>query len=89
MFLHSFEQGGLGFGWGSVDFVGEQDLGKDWSFDETQLACPRLGLLDNIRPGDIRGHQIGRELDAMKVECHGLSERSHHQRLGESRYTFQ
>jgi hypothetical protein len=39
--------------------------------------------------GDVRGHQVGRELDAAELEVHGLRQRLDDQRLGQSRHTAQ
>jgi hypothetical protein len=59
-------------------------LAKIGTAAETQL--PRAGLLvflDHLRAGDVRGHQIGRELNPVvrKIEC--IGQRVDHERLGE------
>ena len=36
-FLHDFEEGGLGFGGGAVDFVGEEELGEDGALADAEL----------------------------------------------------
>ena len=32
VFLHGFEEGGLCFGCGAIDFVSQQDVGEQWAF---------------------------------------------------------
>ena len=46
---------------------------------------PSLRLLENFRPGDIRRHQVGRELNALKLQMKHLRDRPHEQRLGQAR----
>ncbi len=36
-FLHDFEESGLGFGGGAVDFVGEKELGEDGALADAEL----------------------------------------------------
>ncbi len=62
--LHGFEEGGLRLGRGAVDLVGEEDLREDRPVLELELA-PVRRLDDDGGAGDIRGHQVGRELDAV------------------------
>ena len=40
VFLHGLEQGGLGFGRGAVDFVGQHDVGKDRPADKAEVPLP-------------------------------------------------
>ena len=71
VFLHRFQQGGLRFGRRAVDFVGQDDVGEERPLDEDEGAAARLvGFLENIRSGDVRGHQVGRELDAVELQGH-------------------
>ena len=60
-FFHGFQQGGLGFGGGAVDFVGEYQLGGDGAGAEAELAG---GLVIDGDAGDVAGEQVGGELDA-------------------------
>ena len=38
-------------------------------------------LLDDVRAGDVRGHQVGRELDAAELQPERRGDGAHHQRL--------
>ncbi len=75
--LHGFEERGLGLGGRPVDLIGQDYLAHDGTRAELEL----LGLLvEDRKPGDVAGQQVGRELDA--VECAGQAAR---QRPGEHR----
>ena len=45
-------------------------------------------LLDDVGADDVRGHEVGRELDALEVELQHAGERADHQRLGEAGHAF-
>ena len=45
MLLHRLKQCGLCLGRGAVDFVGQNNVGEDRSFDELELAPALAGLL--------------------------------------------
>ena len=64
--LHRLEQRGLRLRRRAVDLVGEQDVREDRALAELELAGARV--VDE-RPGDVAGHQVGRELDALRVEA--------------------
>ena len=67
MFLHRFEQRALRFRRGAVDLVGENDIRETGPLHENKGAATGLiGLLQNIGAGDIRRHQVGRELNAVE-----------------------
>ncbi len=42
------------------------------------------GVLENFRAGDVRRHQVGRELDALELEMENLRDGFHEQRLGQA-----
>ena len=64
-FLHRLEQRRLGFGRRAVDFVGQDEVGENGAAVKDQVAAPAaLVALENLRAGDVRGHEVGRELDA-------------------------
>jgi len=89
-FLHGFEHGGLGLGRGAIDFVSEDHVGEDRAFDEDVFSF--LGdrvFLKDIGAGDVRGHQIGGELNAMEGEIKGVGDGVDHERLGEAGDTFE
>ena len=88
--LHGFQQGGLGLGRGAVDFVRQQEIGEDGSADEFQLAPAGLGiLLNDVRAGDVGGHEVGRELDAAEGKVQGRGEGLNHDGFGEAGHTFE
>lgn len=89
MFLHGFEQRGLCLWGGTIDFVRQQDLGEDGAFDKGELSGPVFGLLDEFGPGDIGGHEVGSELDAMELQIHGLGQRSNHEGFGQPWNAFE
>ncbi|OQA75337.1 MAG: hypothetical protein BWY31_04693 [Lentisphaerae bacterium ADurb.Bin242] len=63
---------------------------EDRPLEEFQLA-PAGGavLLDDLGPGDVRRHQVGRELDPREVQVQTLRQRADHQRLGQARHALQ
>src|SRR5262249_18484603 len=76
---------GLSFRRRAVDFVGEDHVGEDRSFDEVEDAAMRFGIfLDDVGAGDVAGHQIGRELNAVELQRENFGERGDNQRLGQT-----
>lgn len=75
LLLHGFEQRRLGFGGRSVDLVSEQDVGKNGTLAQRELAG---GNVEDLRARNVTGHKIGGELDASKVgvdqSCQGFGE---------------
>ena len=59
--FHALEQARLGLRRGTVDLVGEDDLGHDRAGPELELL--RLLVVDR-QPGDVGGQQVRGELDA-------------------------
>ncbi len=41
-------------------------------------------LLQDLRAGDVGGHEIGRELDALALQLERIGERARHEGLGQS-----
>ena len=79
------EESRLGLGGGAVNFVRENDVGEDGAFDELKSAAPgRVRFLENVGAGDVGGHQVGRELNAVKLERHDLRERINDRRFGQT-----
>ena len=78
--LHRLEQRGLRLRRGAVDLVGEQEVGEDRAGAEDELGRP---LVEDLRAGDVGGHQVRRELDARETERGRLRERARDQRLRE------
>ena len=83
MFLHGFEQRGLRLGRRAVDFVGQDHVGEDRAGHEGELPFA-AGVLQNLRAGDVGGHEVGRELDALELEMKDLRDGFHEQRLGQA-----
>ena len=47
-------------------------------------AAGRRVFLNDVRAGDVRRHQVGRELDALELEVEHLGQRGDEQRLGQA-----
>ena len=76
--LHRLEQGRLGLRRRAVDFVGEHQVGEDRARPEPELV--RAG--QHRDAGDVGGHQVGRELDALEFDVDRQRQGAHEQRLG-------
>ena len=88
--LHGLQQGGLRLRRRPVDLVGQDQIGEQRPRDEPQLA--RAGgpvLVQDLGPGDVAGHQVGRELDPVEFQRERLRQRVDHQRLGQSGHPFE
>ena len=89
-FLHRLEESRLGFGRRAVDFVREQHIRENGTFDEIELAPAGLGVfLNDVGAGDIAGHEVGRELDAVEAERENLGEGGDHEGFGKAGYANQ
>ena len=90
LLLHRLEQRGLGLGRGAVDLVREHDVGEDRALEE--LEHPRLGhrvLLQDLGADDVRGHQVGGELDALEGEVQGARQGRDEQGLGQAGHALE
>ena len=76
--LHGLEQGRLRLRGGAVDLVGEEERGEDGAFDEVERAILQI---KDVCPGDVRGHQIGGELDTGKIGPKDFCEGAHEERF--------
>ena len=84
--LHGFEQGTLHLGRGTVDFIGENEVGKDGSLVYHEL----LVLLAVYHRSDyVGGQEVGSKLDAVELGIHQFGQGTDGQRLGQTGYTFQ
>jgi hypothetical protein len=83
-FLHGLEHGGLGFGGGAVDFVGEDDVGEHGSFHELERTFSSGKFLENVGAGDVHRHEVWSELNAAEREGEGFSEAADEKRFGEA-----
>ena len=61
--LHTFQQGGLRFGRGAVNFIGKHDVGEDRAGAHLKF---RSALIINRRAGNVGRKQIGRELNSFE-----------------------
>ena len=84
-FLHDFKQGSLGLGGRPVDFIGQEQLREHRAASRRELAA---ALVIERVAGDVRRHQVGRELDARIAAAEGFCQRPHQQCLAEARHAF-
>src|SRR5207244_10436109 len=74
----------------AVDLVTEDDVAEDRSLDEAQSSTAgSLLLVEQLRPGNVGGHQVGRELDALEIERKQLGNAGDHQRLGQAGHSLE
>ena len=71
-FLHDFEQRGLRFRGGAVDFIDEQQVLKHGAFFIAQGAVAFFIFANNVRAENVRWHQIGRALHSTRLKTHDL-----------------
>ena len=83
--LHRLEQRGLRLGGRAVDFIGQQKSGENRPFDQREFVALKV---ENVGAGDIGGHQIGRELDAVELAAEDARESARQQRLGHAGHAF-
>ena len=82
-FLHGLQQRGLRLRRRAVDFVGQQDVREDRPFDEPERPPPVGVFFEHVRAGDVRGHQVGRELNPLELQVENLGQRADDERLGQ------
>ncbi len=86
LFLHGLQKSRLRLGRRAVDLVGENDVGEDRAGHEHELAAAACRvLLDNLCTGDVRGHEIRRELHPLERNSHDLRDGGHQKSLGQTR----
>ena len=54
-----------------------------------KLPLAVLVFLQHVGAGDVRGHQVGRELDAFEADVEDPGQRADHQRLGQAGHADQ
>ncbi|BDZ57414.1 hypothetical protein GCM10025872_10710 [Barrientosiimonas endolithica] len=69
--LHRLEQCRLRLRRGAVDLVGEQQPGEQRTLAEVELAAR---LVEDVRPGQVRGQQVGGELGAGEAQPERLGD---------------
>src|SRR6202041_3103621 len=67
---------------GAVDFVAEHDVSENRAGLEMELA-PAVGLGQYLGADDVRGHQVGGELDAFEFKPQRIAGGLAHQGLAE------
>ena len=77
-FLHSLEQGRLGFRCRAVDLVSQEELGKNRATAELE---PRFTLIVQKAASDIAGKQVRRELNSLEGKVQRLTQETCDQRL--------
>ena len=89
LFLHGFEERGLRFRRGAVDFIGQEQIGEDRAGLKIEHLLAVAVILHHRRADHIGGHQVGRELNSRILQRDGLRERAHQQRLADARHAFE
>ena len=69
---------------GAIDLVRHQQLGEDRPGDEPEAALAALRFLQYFRAENIRRHQVGRELNAPRIEPEHGAHGFHQLGLGEA-----
>ena len=87
-FFHGFKQRGLDFGRGAVDFVGQDQVAEQRPRLEADLVLA-LDLVQHLGAGDVRGQQVGGELDAAHFRVQVFGKGFHRAGLGQPRQAFQ
>ena len=87
MLLHRLQHRRLSLGGGAVDLVAEHDMGKDWPGLELELPVA-VDLVQKLGPGDVRRHQVGRELDPFEAQRQRLAGGLDHQGLAQTGHAF-
>jgi hypothetical protein len=72
-------------GFGTVDFVGQHKIGEDRPQHGGKVAA---FLVVDARAGEVRRHQVGRELNALETARHRLGQGGDGKRLGQARHAF-
>ena len=84
--LHCFQQARLGARGGSVDFVGEDDIGEQGTFTELEVAC---FLIVKVDAGQVGRQQVRGELDAFEFSADGFGKGAQQHRFAGAGYILQ
>ena len=88
--LHRLEHGRLRLWRRAVDFIRQNDVRENRTFEKLELPFTGgLILVNHLRAGDVGGHQIGRELNALEPQMQRLRQAADHQCFSQSRHTHQ
>ena len=88
-FLHRLQQGRLGFGGRAVNFVCQENIGKYRALNKAKRTSPGILFFQDIRPGDIGGHQVGGKLNSLEFTVKNPGNRTDQQRFGQPGNTYQ
>src|SRR6185437_11822768 len=76
--LHGFEERGLRLGRRTVDFIRQQNVGEQRTAHESPGAMAMFVFFNDVGTGDVGGHQVRGELNALEFETehfgHGADE---------------
>ena len=73
----------------SIDFIGQDNVGKDRPLDETKVAFALLVFVKYRCAGDVGGHQVRSKLDAFEGDIQNLRDAGDHQGLGQPGHAHQ
>ena len=85
-FLHGFQQRCLGLGGGTVDLIGQQQVGEYRPLAQFELFG--LQVVNGVA-GDIAGHQVRGELDTGEITAKAAGQGSYQQGLAQAWHAFQ
>ncbi len=75
--LHRLQERGLRLGRRAVDLVGEHEVREHRALDELEhAAAGGVVLLEDLGAGDVRRHEVRRELDALERQVQRLGQRA-------------
>ncbi len=90
LLLHRLQQRCLRLGRGAVDLVCQQNIGEDRALGEDELSFAGFRIiLKELCTRNVRRHQVGGELNAVKRKRKGFRDRADQQGLGKPRNSFQ
>ena len=84
--LHRFEQCGLHFCGGAIDFIGEHEVGENGAFGGVIFSV--AGIVDE-RADDVRWQQVGRKLNTAECRVNRRCERADGERFCEAGHAFE
>ncbi len=89
LLLHRLEQCGLRARRGAVDLVGHQELREHRTGDEAEIALAAGAFLQHFAAENVGRHQVGRELNAARIEAERDPHRFDQLGLGEAGHADQ
>lgn len=85
-FLHGLQEGGLDFGGGTVDFVGENEVGKDGAVVDAEF---RVAGIEDHGADDVGGEEVRGELDAFEIDAEGSGKAFDQEGFGQAGHAFE